>query len=75
MDAGPAGHVRAAHALLAGQVGQGPSADDVLLEEPGPFDGHAELAALEASDRDVVFAGKIGQQSAGEAGHIGDLLE
>ncbi|GAA1100092.1 MULTISPECIES: hypothetical protein [Streptomyces violaceusniger group] len=49
---------------------------DVLLDEPGPFDGAAALVVLGAlSERDAVLLGKVGQHSAGEAGEGGDLLE
>jgi hypothetical protein len=38
VEVSPAGHVGGAHVLLAGQVGQGPSAIDVLLVEPVAVD-------------------------------------
>ena len=73
---GPPSHVRSAHTRLAGKVGQGSPVDNVLLKQPFPFDGAAVSVVLGAlPERDAVFLGEIGQQSAGEAGEGGDLLE
>ena len=58
VEVGPAGHVGSAHVLLAGQVGQRPSAADVLLEQPAPVDDALALVVLGAfAQRDAVFGG------------------
>jgi hypothetical protein len=48
MEVGPAGHVGGAHVLLPGQVGQGPSAADILLEQPVAVDHAFALVVLGA---------------------------
>ncbi|MDO0929605.1 hypothetical protein QQY24_31125 [Streptomyces sp. TG1A-8] len=50
--------------------------NDVLLDQPVAVDGAAALVVLWAfAERDAVLLGEVGQQSAGEAGEGGDLLE
>lgn len=73
---GPSRHVRGAHALLPGEIGQGPAAVNVLFDEPVAVDGSAGLVVLRAvAERDAVLLGEVGQYSAGEAGKGGDLLQ
>lgn len=76
MGVGPPSRVRSTHTRLAGKVGQGSPVDNVLIKQPILVDGAAVPAVLAAlPERDAVLPGEIGQQSAGEAGEGGDLLE
>ena len=76
VEVGPARHGGGAHVLLPGQVRQGPSAADVLLEQPGAVDDALALVVPRAFVQgDAVFGGQPRQGLPGEPGLLRDVVE